>query len=159
MTTTTNQNRTAKKQNGVPSLKNTPRQLVHDVTEENYQHVGSAFIGMFGGAIIALADGRRNDLDWKATPKQFGAWYAYFKRKGIETKFMMEQGRKGNPWTVPAPWPHEFDADATVQEDYTAGQYFADKLENRKRKEAWRPASEDRQALVQRLIGGKAARG
>lgn len=124
-----NRQRTTRNPNGGQSSKDTPRQLVHSVTRENYQEVGSAFIGMFGSAIIALKDGTSGSEVWAATPRQWGAWRAYFKTRGITTRFMDDRGRQGKSWTVPAPWPHEFDADATVQGDMQAADIFARRMQ------------------------------
>lgn len=106
------------------SSKNTQRHLVSNVTKANYQDVGAAFISVYGGAIIALADGESHGEVWKACPKQWGAWRAYLANRGIPIKFMDTRGKEGKCWTVPAAWPHEFDSDATVQEDFQAGEWF-----------------------------------
>ena len=108
----------------MPSSRNTPRHLVHNVTAVNYQEIGSAFIGMYGGAVIALADGKSQGEEWKACPRQWGAWRAYFRERGIKTAFMDARGREGKCWTVPAAWPHEFDSEATVQGDQEAANWF-----------------------------------
>lgn len=105
-------------------MRSTERSLVRNVTAENWQQVGSAFIGAFGGAIVALADGKSMDLEWKANPRQWGAWRAYMAKRKISTKFMDARGKEGKCWTVPAGWPHEFDADATVQDDHDAANWF-----------------------------------
>ncbi len=73
---------------------------------------------------MALADGKSGTMDYHANPRQFGAWRAYFKARRIPTHFMDRQGQAGKPWTVPAEWPHEFDADASVQADHEAGERF-----------------------------------
>lgn len=108
----------------MPSSRNTPRQLVHNVTAENYQEIGSAFIGMFGGAVIALADGKAQGVEWTASPRQWGAWRAYLAARKIPIKFMDARGKEGKCWTVPAAWPHEFDSEATVQGDQEAANWF-----------------------------------
>ena len=104
----------------MPSSKSMPRHLVHNVTAENYQEVGSAFIGMYGGAVISLAD----CTECKASPRQWGAWRAYLASRGISVKFMDTRGKDGKCWTVPAAWPHDFDSDATVQGDKDAANWF-----------------------------------
>lgn len=108
----------------MPSSKNTPRHLVHNVTPENYQQIGAAFIGMYGGAVIALAEGKSQGVEWKAAPRQWGAWRAYLAERNISVKFMDARGKEGKCWTVPAAWPHEFDSDATVQGDQRAAEWF-----------------------------------
>jgi len=97
-----------------------PRHLVHSVTAANYQEIGSAFIGMYGGAVISLAD----CAECKACPRQWGAWRAYLASRGISVKFMDARGKEGKCWTVPAAWPHEFDTEATVQDDQEAANWF-----------------------------------
>jgi hypothetical protein len=114
----------AKKPSGLPSSRNTPRHLVHNVTAENYQEIGSAFIGMYGGAVIALADGVSQGIEWKSNPRQWGAWRAYLAARKIPLKFMDARGKEGKCFTVPAGWPHEFDGDATVQGDQEAANWF-----------------------------------
>lgn len=113
-----------KKPNGSPPSRNTPRQLVRNVTAENYQAIGSAFIGLYGGAIIALVDGKSQGEEWTAAARQWGAWRAYFSKRKIKTTFMDARGKEGKCWTVPAGWPHEFDGDATVQDDQEAANWF-----------------------------------
>jgi hypothetical protein len=108
----------------VPSSKNTVRHLVHNVTAENYQEIGSAFIDMYGGAVIGLADGKSQGVEWTANPRQWGAWRAYLTSRKISVKFMDARGKEGKCWTVPAAWPHEFDSDATVQADQEAANWF-----------------------------------
>jgi hypothetical protein len=115
---------TPSRRNAAPSSQNTRRNLVRNVTAENYQDVGSAFIGEYGGAIIALADGKSQGMEWQANPRQWGAWRAYLASRKISTKFMDARGKEGKCWTVPAGWPHEFDGDATVQGDQEAANWF-----------------------------------
>jgi hypothetical protein len=99
--------------------------LASNVTRENYTSKASDFVKVAGeGFIIALREGKVQNLDYDATPKQWGAWRAYFVARKINTAFMDKQGNDGKPYTVPAEWPHLFDADATVQDDYAAGEYF-----------------------------------
>jgi len=97
---------------------------VHSVTAENFQEVGSAFIGAYGGAVVSLADGKSQGVEWTANPRQWGAWRAYFASRKIPVKFMDARGKEGKCWTVPAAWPHEFDSDATVQGDQEAANWF-----------------------------------
>jgi hypothetical protein len=115
---------TASTRKTLPSSKSTERHLVRNVTAENYQEVGSAFIGAYGGAIIALADGKSQGAEWTANPRQWGAWRAYLAARKIPIKFMDARGKEGKCWTVPAAWPHEFDGDATVQADQEAANWF-----------------------------------
>lgn len=115
---------TAGKRRTSPSSKNIERNLVRNVTAQNWQEIGSAFIGAYGVAIVSLADGKSQDLEWTANPRQWGAWRAYMARRKISTKFMDARGKEGKCWTVPAAWPHEFDSDASVQDDHDAANWF-----------------------------------
>lgn len=105
-------------------MKSTERHLVRNVTAENWQEVGSAFIGAYGGAVISLAEGKSQGVEWTANPRQWGAWRSYMAKRRISTKFMDARGKEGKCWTVPAPWPHEFDSDASVQDDHDAANWF-----------------------------------
>lgn len=73
---------------------------------------------------MSLADGKSQDLEWTATPRQWGAWRAYMAKRRISTNFMDARGKEGKCWTVPAAWPHEFDSDASVQDDHDAANWF-----------------------------------
>lgn len=75
--------------------------------------------------------------------------------KGIPTRFMDERGKAGKCWTVPAAWPHEFDADATVQDDHAAADWFMSRFNAVDAKFREIPA-ERRKAQVARLLGVKA---
>lgn len=121
---TTHQPLSTAKPTSSPSSRNTARHLVRNVTAENYQEVGKAFIGAYGGAVVALADGKSQGTEWTASPRQWGAWRAYFAKRKISLKFMDARGREGKCWTVPADWPHNFDGDATLQEDQQAAEWF-----------------------------------
>lgn len=129
--------------------KNTQRNLVSNVTAETYPEIGSAVIGMYGGAVICIAAKRVKNIDYPATPEQWGAWRAYFKSRGIPLAFMDAQAKAENPFTVPAPWPHEFDADAAIADDHAAGQAF---MRN------YRPARIDVADTARRLATVKAWR-
>jgi hypothetical protein len=107
------------------STKNTSPRLVQGVTAENYTALAKGFMEAGGGAVLALKEtGIDGETRYEATPRQWGSWRAYFKAKSIKTNFMDMQAKAGKPWTVPAPWPHEFDAEATVQADHEAGESF-----------------------------------
>jgi hypothetical protein len=99
--------------------------LVSAVTKENYVDLAMAFIGINKhGAMIALRSGINQGEKFEATPRQWGAWRAYLKTRGISTAFMDSQGKAWKCWTVPAEWPHLFDMEATVADDYAAGDRF-----------------------------------
>jgi hypothetical protein len=99
------------------------------VTSDNYLDIAKAFLSTYGGAVVAIKDGKMTAYEYSASPKQWGAWRAYFKARKLSVAFMDERGRDGKCITVPALWPHEFDADASVQDDYRAGEWFVSAME------------------------------
>lgn len=132
--------------------------LVHGVTRDNWALIARQFIGVNGGYVLGLEAGECQGTPFEQAPRQWGAWRAYFKKKGIPTTFMdakakatAENKQSVNPhcWTVPAEWPHMFDAEATVQEDHEAGNLF---MRN------WRPPNPVMADAAQRAITAAAAR-
>ncbi|TXH51317.1 MAG: hypothetical protein E6Q97_18660 [Desulfurellales bacterium] len=92
-----------------------------EITAETYARRGSEFIAQAGkGFAISLYASRKAGQDLPATPKQWGAWLAYFRSKGIPYAWMARQ----RVVTVPAEWPHQFDADATAEGDKEAAEDF-----------------------------------
>lgn len=117
-----------------------------------YAKLGAARIKERGGFVLGLAEGECQGETIPFTPRQWGAWRAYFKARGIKTTFMdakakatAENKLAKNPhcWTVPAEWPHEFDSEATVQGDHEAGNLF---MRN------WRPPNPVYADAAQRAI-------
>lgn len=105
-----------------------------------------------GGFVLGLAEGECQGVEIPFTPRQWGAWRAYFKARGIRTTFMDSKAKATaenkltkNPhcWTVPTEWPHEFDSEATVQGDHEAGNLF---MRN------WRPPNPVYADAAQRAI-------
>lgn len=96
---------------------------------ENYLKAAKAFVlAREGGFLIALAPGKKQGAEFAASVRQWGAWRAYFKTIGHRqmVRFMDWWGTEKNAClTVPAEWPHLFDAAATVQGDHEAGERFA----------------------------------
>lgn len=118
------------KRNSTPSTQSSMR-LARDVTAETYAVKAKAFILANDnvGFVIAIQDTAKADA---ITARQWGAWLSYFKRLGIKGyPALME--RLGY-FTVPAEWPHLFDADATVQSDNAAADGFERIEGDRKRK-------------------------
>lgn len=76
------------------------------ITAENYSELGKAFIGAHGHGFVIIRDKAWATHDYPHTPREWGAWMAYFKSRRIPT-LVFDQKGKG---TVPARWPHEFDA-------------------------------------------------
>lgn len=122
------------------------------MNSETYRKLGKAWIEAKGGFVLGLAEGELQGVKIPFTPRQWGAWRAYFKERGIPTGFMdakakatAENKLTANPhcWTVPTEWPHEFDTEATVQRDHEAGNWF---MRN------WRPPSPVMADAAQRAI-------
>lgn len=99
--------------------------LAQNVTAENYLAKSKAFLAVNGdGFLIGLRNGICQGVHFSSTPKQWGAWRAYFIARKIGVRFMDRRGKTGECYTVPAEWPHLFDASSTVQEDYEIGEAF-----------------------------------
>lgn len=122
------------------------------MTPENYLKTGAAWIKERGGVVLGLEAGQCQGVEFGQSPRQWGAWRNYFKERGIKTTFMdakllatVQNRQTVNPhcYTVPTEWPHEFDAEATVQGDHEAGNWF---MRN------WRPADPVMADAVQRAI-------
>jgi hypothetical protein len=103
------------------------------INAETYKKLGGAMIAEKGGFVLGLEEGECQGVKIPQTPRQWGAWRAYFKERGIPTTFMDAKAKATatntltvNPhcWTVPTEWPHEFDSEATVQGDHEAGNWF-----------------------------------
>ena len=103
------------------------------INPESYLKLGKAWIETKGGFVLGLEEGECQGVKFEQTPRQWGAWRAYFKERGIPTAFMDAKAKATatnkqtvNPhcWTVPTEWPHEFDSEATVQGDQEAANWF-----------------------------------
>jgi hypothetical protein len=105
--------------------------LVSNVTAENYRQLASDFIAMQGKGFAISAYGAPDKSDGdsnavEATPREWGAWMKYLHRIGYtKTAHALRRARY---WTVPARWPHEFDAGATLAEDQDAAFEFQEFL-------------------------------
>jgi hypothetical protein len=103
-------------------------QLATGVTGLNYAEKGKRFIETNPGRCVTLvkeASSKRDAAGNAMKPteeslRQWGAWYSYLRSIGYNTKLMVAR----DYWTVPAPWPHEFAAEATIAQDYVAGDLF-----------------------------------
>lgn len=90
-----------------------------DVTPDNYSDCAVDYMTLAGkGSIVARWSGNCQGVRYEADPKRWGAWLAYFKRKGMKTAFFESR----DFYTVPADWPHQFDADVSLSEDTEAGE-------------------------------------
>lgn len=107
-----------------------PGELVSGVTGLNYGQKGAAFVvaNPDKATVIvrqnsAKTDEAGNRYEVSAGGlRQWGAWRAYLKAKGFNTALM----ERRDYWTVPAPWPHMFDAEASIAADYVAGDTYLD---------------------------------
>lgn len=118
----------------------------------SYCKLTKAMIAERGGFVLGLAEGELQGVIIPQTPRQWGAWRAYFRERGIPCSFMDAKakataenrlGKNPHCWTVPTEWPHEFDAEATVQGDHYAGNLF---MRN------WRPPNPVYADAAQRAI-------
>lgn len=130
----------------------------HRMNPETFLKLGRAWIDTKGGFVLGLAEGECQGVKIPFTPRQWGAWRAYFRERGIKTAFMDAKAKATaenklavNPhcWTVPTEWPHEFDTEATVQGDHEAGNWF---MRN------WRPPNPVMADAAQRAITAAKAR-
>lgn len=104
--------------------------LVKGVTPDNFAELAKAFMGSAKKSFaISVRDRIVEGIEIPATPRQWGAWRAWRVARGLPVAFMDMQAKANKAWTVPAEWPHEFDAGATVQGDNEAGDRF---LRNRR---------------------------
>lgn len=101
------------------------------MTAENYGTIGRAFIGLKGAFVVALEETKVQHDIFPATLRQWGAWRAYFRRVKIPTRLM--EAKK--IYTVPAEWPHMFDAGASMADDFDAGINFERHVADRVRRE------------------------
>lgn len=95
--------------------------------------LGKAFMGAQGGkGFVVVRDAnvhvhRVAPGTFKATPRQWGAWRAWRKSNGLRIRFMDQQGY----YTVPAEWPHDFDADWPEHKSHDAANRWQDRSEHR----------------------------
>jgi hypothetical protein len=101
--------------------------LMRNVTAQNFEKLAELFMVSNGDTafMVCPVPFFVKEQHHGASAREFGAWYAYRKKKGLDAKLMISFAEQAKPWTVPTPWPHEFDAEATFASDEEAGQYFA----------------------------------
>lgn len=106
-----------------------PGAKVEGVNVNTYPSLAKAFMDSRGGKGFLIVERYRNIKGevHHATVDEWGAWVAYFFRKGIKTHLMEQQGYR----TVPAQWPHEFDVDASPEHDYEAAQHHRKNMQRR----------------------------
>ncbi|MGH7179196.1 MAG: hypothetical protein ACREJC_17595, partial [Tepidisphaeraceae bacterium] len=101
------------------------REPVTGVTGLNYIALARAFIGLNGGTGFMVSTENQTTKTGDRlveTLHEWGAWRAYFLGHGLrmQVKVMDRIGY----YMVPTQWPHEFDAGATSNADYDAGNEF-----------------------------------
>lgn len=109
------------------------------VTGNNYSEKGKLFIQLNPDKIATIiqrssskTDAAGNQLQVTTESlRQWGAWRAYFKKIGRA----LHHFDRSDYYTVPAAWPHLFDADATVQEDHAIADEYLDFVRRRKNQE------------------------
>jgi hypothetical protein len=134
----------------------TPRLgLATGVTREIYPERGKAFIGAYAGAqaegipfLIAIETGTREGTQFAPTVREWGAWLAYFERKKINHVAMAHRPY----YTVPARWPHLFDAEASIAADMESANAF-EQHQRRSRKTDTAEPGRDRKAFVTGELG------
>ena len=99
--------------------------LVRNVTRDNYLSLAMAFSRTNEKThVLCLTPRFEHGERIPATVAQWGAWRAYYWGKNIPHAFMDCRAKEGKVWSVPAAWPHEFDADASLQDDHSHGERF-----------------------------------
>ena len=100
--------------------------LMRNVTKENYQKLAELFVSSNDDAayMVCPVPFMVDEVLNASTGPEFGAWRAYREKLGLKLGLMDEFAQKAKPWTVPAKWPHEFDAGRSSADDEMAGRYF-----------------------------------
>lgn len=122
--------------------------LARDVTKDNLILKAKAFVEIGSGEWVTV--GKPTELtNGENRIKEFGAWIAYFQQLGLRTQWYEERVNI----TVPARWPHMFDADRDVQKDYAAaGVWVAQsEMERRLELETTELTPEQKQRVIARL--------
>lgn len=129
--------------------------MVRNITRETYTKAAVSFCDLNDGIAyeVSLEPFLREHDQVNATEREWGAWYAYFTAKGISTRVMKRQAEAGKPFTVPARWPNEFDADWTMAQDMeSANQFMAVARRRFKRVHGFEDENKDRAEVVKRVM-------
>jgi hypothetical protein len=98
--------------------------LARNVTKDTLTLKAKVFVEMGSGEWMSV--GKPSDLtNGENRMREFGAWVEYFKTLGMPTRWYEERVNI----TVPARWPHMFDAEREVQTDYAAAGVWMDQVE------------------------------
>lgn len=93
--------------------------LLRNITNENFEAMASAFSNLNDGicSILSLEPWVHSGIEKPATIGPWMAWRDYRISKRLSIRFMDHMAKSNKRWTVPALWPHEFDADRSVADD------------------------------------------
>lgn len=95
---------------------------VSGVTDETFWTLAKSFFAAAGTGFVLIRDAAWATTEFPHTPREWGAWLAYFDSKGIPHRVIDHLG-KG---TVPAQFPHLFDANWEKKyDDHAADQHVA----------------------------------
>jgi len=122
--------------------------LARGVTKDNLTAKAKAVVEMGSGEWQSV--GKPCDAtNGENRMREFGAWIAYFQHLGMPTRWM--EGREAI--TVPARWPHMFDAEREVQTDYAAAGHWLARVEMERRAELEQPelSTEQKRAVLSRI--------
>ena len=99
--------------------------LVCGVTKENFTELARTYSELGGVHFgVCLKPWVFEHEVIQPTIPQWGAWRWYRKKRKMLTLFMDRRAGEGKSFTVPAEWPHLFDSDESVQDDYEVGELF-----------------------------------
>ena len=91
------------------------------ITCHNFIEIGKAFMYAQDNSGFVIA--REAGHDYPVTLREWGAWMAWRKSKNLSRKFADKQGY----YTVPARWPHLFDADWPEHRSVDAANRYQEK--------------------------------
>lgn len=122
---------------------------IRGINAENYFAMGKAFIGAQEKGFVIIRDQAWATHEFGHTPREWGAWMSYFRSRRIKAVVFEKQG-KG---TVPARWPHLFDADWHPDNDEQAADMFETTLAGETRDAERALSAEGRKAAVTNRLG------
>lgn len=122
---------------------------VSGVTAETFWQLGKAFMVAQGHGYALIRDNAWATSAMPVTVCEWGAWMGYFESKRIP-KLVFERQGKG---TVPARWPHLFDADWWALNDTCAADLYEAKIERENRSAASLVNSAARKTFVTNRLG------
>jgi hypothetical protein len=104
------------------------------VTRDNFVDLGKMMMQAQGGTgFVVVRDQHVRGTapgTYKPSVREWGAWRAWRKSKGMSVNFMDSQGY----YTVPTRWPHQFDGEWTEHRSIDAANRYQDLIEARQGK-------------------------